>query len=346
MGRIVSADSWYQLFLAVLRAAYEGTTSFGGRVYVFEPRLLRAYDFLRKRDSPQDKFDEFLSSLDPRFFDVAKSELYRKGKGWIDRSIQSGDARLSELEDEDRYLIPRYSKDRTVGIDTTSIDERVRAIGIFVIPDASAGERYLGKHLKLPKTKNHAEWKWTKLNQGYKKSAMNCFKTCLAVCAEAALVIETDALTRAKGHYKTRIENLVEGCFSGYEKTEGQRRATLRGAFFSLINNTQVHCDPDFHPLSSEEVVRILVRQLAKSNSFSHPFVPVNVPLKSHESHTIQIADILIGAFKELRKGGQQVDPFARLNFDKRKIRRFGSVARVSYFLRGQVVDQAQPTVS
>jgi hypothetical protein len=84
---------------------------------------------------------------------VAKSELYRKGKGWIDRSIQSGDARLSELEDEDRYLIPRYSKDRTVGIDTTSIDERVRAIGIFVIPDASAGERYLDKHLKLPKKK-------------------------------------------------------------------------------------------------------------------------------------------------------------------------------------------------
>ena len=124
-----------------------------------EPRLLRAYDFLRKRDPPQDKFDEFLSSLDPRFFEVAKSELYRKGKGWIDRAIQSGDARLSELEDEDRYLIPRYSRDRTVGTYTTSIDQHVRAIGIFVIPDASAGERYLGKHLKLPRTKNRAEWK-------------------------------------------------------------------------------------------------------------------------------------------------------------------------------------------
>jgi hypothetical protein len=159
VGRIVSADSWYQLFLAVLRAAYEGTASFGGRVYVFKPRLLRAYDLLRKRDRPRDKFDEFLSSLDPRFFDVAKSELYRKDKGWIDRSVHSGDARLPDTEDEDRCLIPRYSKDRTFGIDTTSIDERVRAIGIFVIPDAFAGELYLAKHLKLPKTRNHAEWK-------------------------------------------------------------------------------------------------------------------------------------------------------------------------------------------
>ncbi len=342
----MSADSWYQLFLTVLRAAYEGTTSFGDRVYLFDPRLLRPYDFLRKRDSPRDKFDEFFSSLDPKFFDVAKSELYRKGKGWIDRAIQSGDARLSELADEDKYLIPRYSKDRTIGIDTTSINENVRAIGIFVIPDASAGERYFGKHLKLPKTKDHAEWKWTKLNDTYKKLVTANFRACLAVCAEAAIVIETDALTGAKGHHKTRVENLVEGCFSGYEKTEGQRRTTLRRAFFSLINNTQVHCDPDFHPLSSEEVVRIVVRQLAKAISFSHPFVPVNVPLKSHESSTIQITDILVGAFKELRKGNQKTDPFNRLHFDKRKIRRFGSVARASYFLRGEVVDQAQPTVS
>lgn len=330
----MSSDSWYQLFITVLRAAYEGRASFGGQVYAFEPRLLRRYDLLRKRGPPRDKFDEFLSLLDPKFFDVAKSELYRKEKGWIDRSVQSGDARLSDTEDEDRYLIPRYSKDRTVGIDTSSIDERVRAIGIFVIPDASAGELYFAKHLKLPKTRNHAEWKWTKLNDSYRKSTMNCFKTCLTVCAEAALVIETDALTEAKAHHKTRIENLVEGCFSGYEKTEGQKRATLRTAFFSLINNTQVHCDPDFHPLSSEEVVRTLVRQLAKANSYSHPFVPVNVPLHSYESPTIQIADILVGAFKELRKSGQQVNPFARLYFDKRKIRRFGSVARASYFLR------------
>jgi len=50
-------------------------------------------------------------------------------------------------------------------------------------------------------------------------------------------------------------------------------------------------------------VVRIVVRQLDKVNSFSHPFVPVNVPLKSDESSTIQITGILIGAFKELREG-------------------------------------------
>jgi hypothetical protein len=343
---MTSADSWYQLFLTVLRASYEGTATFGDRVYTFEPRLLEAYDILRKRDPPQDEFDEFLAALDARFFDVAKSELYRKGKGWIDRATQSEHARVSELEDENRYLIPRYSKDRTVGIDTSSVGEQVRAVGIFVIPDASAGEKYLGKHLKLPKTKNHPEWKWSKLNDAYKRMVMDKFGRCLAVCSEAALVIETDALTRAKGHSKTRMENLVEGCFSGYEKTEGQRRRELRKAFFSLVNGTQVHCDPDFHPMSSEEVVRILVRQLAKDDSFFNAFTPVNVPLKSHESHTIQITDILLGAFKDLRRNDRSVGPFSRLHFDKRKIRRFGSVAKVSYFLGRRVGDQVQPTVT
>jgi hypothetical protein len=67
---IMSADSWYQLFLTVLRASYEGTATFRDRVYTFEPRLLEAYDILRKRDPPQDKFDEFLAALDQRFFDV------------------------------------------------------------------------------------------------------------------------------------------------------------------------------------------------------------------------------------------------------------------------------------
>jgi hypothetical protein len=89
-------------------------------------------------DPSRDKFDEFLSSLDPRFFDAAKSDLYRKEKGWIDRSVQSRDARLSGTEGEHRYLIPRYSTDRTIAIDTTPIHERLRAIGIFVTSDASA----------------------------------------------------------------------------------------------------------------------------------------------------------------------------------------------------------------
>jgi len=346
VGKRVSTDSWYQFFLNVLRAAYEGAVTFGGHDYTFQPRLLQAYDVLRKRDPPQDRFDEFLASLDPRFFDVAKSELYRKGKGWIDRAVQSGQARLLELGDDTKCLIPRYSKDRTVGIDTSSIDEHVRAIGIFVVSDAPAGEGYLAKHLKLPKTRNHSEWKWTKLNDTYKKLVTDNFRACLAVCAEAALVIETDVLTGAKGHHKTRVENLVEGCFSGYEKTDGQRRKALRGTFFSLINNTQVHCDPDFHPLSPQDVVRILVKQLAKDDSFSRSFTPVNVPLKSHESSTIQIADILIGAFRELRKNGRPIDPFARLHFDKRKIRRFGLVAQAFYFLREHVADQVQPNVT
>jgi hypothetical protein len=143
-----------------------------------------------------------------------------------------------------------------------------------------------------------------------------------------------------------KLTNLVEGCFSGYERTEGEKRKQLRSLFYSLINNTPVHCDPDFTPVSPEDVVRTLVRQLAKTDSGFDRFTPMNVPLRSHGSTPIQIADLLVGAIRELGVQGLSIQPFENLWFDKRKIRNWkGSSAKAAYFAAKEDSSRAQSTV-
>jgi len=340
-----SADSRYDFFVAILHAVYCGSIQYKTHKYQFKPRLLRAYDLLRKIDKPRDDFDRFVAALDPRFVSAAKSELYRTRKGWIDKAISSGDARIVEIDGQE-YLVPRFSKNRTVGIDTSSIDPDIRLIGTFIVPDEGACGVYFDKHLGLPKTHNHAEWKWNKLNPNHRRTVLSRFEEFVRICCEAGLLIETDVLSKGKAHFRDRLTNLVEGCFSGYQNSQGKARADLRAFFFSLINNTPVHCDSDFHPLATEDVVRTLVRQLAKVDSHFQSFAPVNVALRSHESLTIQIADILVGAIKELRKNKLSVEPFKQLSFDMRKIRHFNSsFAKSAYFVAKNLAGQVQPTV-
>lgn len=312
--------------------------------HVFSPRLLRPYDLLRKIDKPQDDFERSISQLDQRFVAAAKSEMYRTSKGWIDKAVSQQEVRLLSI-DNLQYLVPRFTKTRTVGIDTTSIG-RTRLIGIFVIPDDNAGATFFEKHLGLPKTHNHAEWKWSRLNTSYQSAVLKEFDVALRVCCEAGLLIETEIVSYGKGHTKDKLTNLVEGCFSGYETSDGERRKQLRSLFYSLINNTPVHCDPDFTPVSPEDVVRTLVRQLAKTDSGFNRFTPVNVPLRSQESTPIQIADILVGAIRELRVEGLSIQPFEDLWFDKRKIRTWkGSSAKAAYFAAKEDISRAQSTV-
>jgi hypothetical protein len=330
-----------------VNGTFQGNLNIGNDHFDFSPRIFRPYDLLRKIDKAKvslDNFDRAISQLDQRFVAAAKSEMYRTRRGWIDKAVSEQKIRMLSIDDT-QYLIPRLSKTRTVGIDTSSIDTR-RLIGIFIVPDENAGASLFDKHLQLPKTHNHAEWKWSKLNDSYRDTVLKEFNIVLEVCCEAALLIDTDLLSSGKGHVKDKLTYLVEGCFSGYERLFGEKRKQLRSLFYSLINNTPVHCDSDFTPVTPEDVVRTLVRQLAKTDSGFNQFTPLNVPLRSHESTSIQIADILVGAIKELKVQGRSIQPFEDLWFDKRKIRSWeSSSAKPAYFVNKEVSRRAQPTV-
>ena len=326
-------DSWYGLFLQLVRDAFTGgTVSRGSETFTFDPRLVQPYDFLRKRVAADD-FARYLDSIDQRFFDVAKSELYRKDRGWIARGAASGKIRIVRI-DSSEVLVPRLSLDYSIGIDSSSIGD-LKVIGIFALPDERSAYTYLEKHLRLPKTHNHEEIRWSKLNKEIRETVCGRFEELVSLCCDAALIIKTNVLSGAKSHVSDRIINLVDGCFSGYEKTAGQERRLLRARFFQMLNNKPVHCDPDFSPLSPGEVVRLLVKRLSKEDGQFAESTPLVAELRSHESQTIQVADILVGATRKLLEEGKTTPSLHQLHFDLRKIRSYPkTTAQCYYFVK------------
>jgi hypothetical protein len=132
---VLTSEDHYELFLRIVRGTFQGSLILGTNHYVFTPRLFRPYDLLKKVDSPLDDFDRFVTKLDSRFVTLAKSEMYRSEKGWIDKAISARHVRQLSI-DTVQYLIPCFTAE-TISIDTTSVD-MIRFIGIFVIPDYGA----------------------------------------------------------------------------------------------------------------------------------------------------------------------------------------------------------------
>ncbi|MDR1991954.1 MAG: hypothetical protein LBQ98_00375 [Nitrososphaerota archaeon] len=102
------------------------------------------------------------------------------------------------------------------------------------------------------------------------------------------LVIKTNVFSEQKGKMATVFANLIEGCFSGFERVPSQAdfRANLKQRFFRAVNRVEVHCDNNFAPLSPEKVVRLLVQTLAKQrHDCFNRYAPLLASLHSHESN-------------------------------------------------------------
>lgn len=331
------AESWNRLFLRIVHDAYVGREyTYDDQSFKLLPRLTTPYDFLRTTKRPRNEFDMLLRSLDPRFTAVAKSEMYRKGKGWIDRGTAGYEGmKIRQISVGNKsYLLPVLSDSAAIGVDTTSMQNRVTVLCFCFIPDPEAGYIYLERHLNLPKTHNHREFKWSRLNQDHKKRVLQNFETVLKICCNALLTIITDTLISPPDKLENILTNLIEGCFSGYERMPGQKtlRPALRRKFFSLANATQVHCDCDFLPLTPSKVVRVFVKTLAKRDGQFEDFTPLLASLRSHESKPIQITDVLVGAIRTKMQRNESMDPIKTLPFDKRKIKHYKRRTTNAYF--------------
>jgi len=318
-------SGWIKLFLSIIRDAYLGKKFiYKGRTFNLKPTLVTPYDFSRKIRHPTNDYEKLLVSLDPRFKDAARAEVYRKTKGWIAQGLQGyHGTRIRRVKvDKNIFLLPGLSDKNSVGIDTSSIEQKTTIMAFCFIPDYEAAYTYLEKHLALPKTHNHEEFKWTKLNPNYKAKLLERFKLLLSISCSAILLIETDAIISPIGKFENIFKNIIEGCFSGYEKdpAHARLRPALRRKFFQLANDVQVHCDKDFPHLASDKAVKLFVQTLAKQNDWYEPYTPLFAPLKSHESKPIQLADIIVGAIKTKIQNNEPLDPLASLAFDKRKI--------------------------
>jgi hypothetical protein len=308
-----------EMFFDIVRAAYLGEEyRLGTTIFKLSPRIARPYDFSRRTIRKADEYERLMSSLDSRFRDAARSDLYRRDTGWLDRGKRDCKIRVIEIDDEP-HIIPTLVQEKTVAIDTSTINNSAMVLGICNIPDFQSAYTYLERHLALPKTHNHKEFRWSKLNPETRQKVLDDFATLLHISCNALLVIKTDALLSPSGKHENIFSNLIEGCFSGYETTEGRFRYSLRKYLYVLTNKTPIHCDADFGPLKPLQVATIYLKRLG--HGLQPDPTPTFVNLRSHESKPIQVADILVGAIRTRLQEGTTSFPLTTLKFDKRKIK-------------------------
>ena len=316
------------IFSSLVRATFLGEPyRLGENNYVLKPVLLGKYDLLRSIPNPASEFDRLVRDLPAEFKSVARTELYRKSAGWIERGEK--DRRFKEIELEGKpFIVPILGKS-SVGIDTSG-DSEFTYICIACFDDAECGYAYLEKHLQLPKAEQPAELKWAKLNYNLRRSLVGNLGVLLKMAANAILVIKTNALIKPEEKRTDAFIKLISGSFSGYEKMQGEFRVGLREKFFSLTNDAPIHCDADFSPTSTDKIVRQLVKTLSAGKSFT----PIHVGLKSEESHPIQMADIICGATKNLIQQGRFSEVgMSQMPFDN-KLNGKSKDAKIYYWTR------------
>ncbi len=315
-------------FSGLARATFLGETyHLDNNSYVLQPALLGKYDLLRSITNPASEFDRLVRDLPSEFKSVARTELYRKNAGWIERGER--DRRFKEIElDGKPFIIPILSKG-SVGIDTSS-DSGLTYICIACFDDAECGYTFLERHLKLPKAIEPTEFKWSKLDSDNRNAVVSALPGLVKMSTNAILVIKTNALVSPEEKTTDAFIKLIDGCFSGYERLQGEFRVRLRQRFFSLTNDVAVHCDADFSPTTTEKIVRHLVRVVSGGSAYT----PLLASLKSEESHPIQVADVICGAAKALiREGRLSEAGLEQLPFNNR-LKGKGKEAKAYYWTR------------
>ena len=338
MSGAAKDQNWIELFFEIIEKVYAGSRfTYKNQSYQLKPTLVRPADFYRRVGTPDSSFTSLLKNLDVTFKTVARSEVYRAGTGWIDQGIKgfNGKKIFRISVGKESFLIPDFASGRSVGIDTSGLGDDETVIAISCIPDYLGAYSFLELHKQLPKDHVKNELHWVKLNQSYRDALLSEFELVLSICCDGLLVIKTNALIDRKDPAETLFNNLMEGCFSGYETdpSQGQLRPAIRQKFFGMVNGTAIHCDNDFRPLVPIKIAKSVVTTLARRNGFLELCTPLCAALGSHESKPIQISDIIVGMIRTKLSNNESVAPLKPLYFDARKMKKYrGNLPKVYYW--------------
>lgn len=285
----------YELFTEVVRCGFLGGRHIiGDKSYTLEPTLIRRYDFLRSKPEfePRNEMNRLFNDFPSDFKGTAKSELYRRDGGWIERGYQEGKVKQFKIK-KDHFLVPILSRS-TIGIDTSS-DEKDTYICFAFFDNYKSGYYYLENFLKLPKSKNNKpEFKWNKLNSEYRKVVLDNLDYVLKISCTNVMMVKTNALKNADEKLIDVFIKIIAGWFDNYNYI-ASKRIQLRKELFKLANGNPIHCDADFQPLTPDKIVKYFVKMLADGNTFD----ALHDEKDSHESEPIQLTDILCGALKQ-----------------------------------------------
>ena len=332
--------SWIELFFEIIEKAFKGGTfDYNKENFRLQPTLVRPADFYRRTfGSSLTSYESLLKALDPDFKSLARGEVYRVRKGWIAQGLRGYKRHMIRriVVDNDVFLMPNLSQIPSVGIDTSGgLPNNNTVLVICSIPDYESAYYFLEHHMKLPKTRQRNEFHWSKLNTIYRQSLLSKYRLTLSICCDGILVIKTNAFNDRRDKMQNLFKNLIEGCFSGYERQPVQEtlRPALKKKFFNKLNGIQMHCDADFRPLTPNRVVRLLLQTLAKkSGGFFEKYTPLFADLRSHESEPIQIADIIAGLVRTIINNGEPMEPLRLLPFDLRKMKKYSDNPPKAYF--------------
>jgi len=330
---------WIDLFLDIIETAYLGSDfQYEKQTFRLQPTLVQPADFYRRTfGSSLTSYESLLKALDPVFKSLASSEVYRVRTGWIAQGLKGYNGRRIRriVVGKDIFLIPDLSRQPSIGVDTSGCGNNDSVVVVCLIPDYEGAYVWLERHLKLPKDHIKKEFHWSKLNSTYRNELLNKFELTLSICCDGLLVIKTNALNERRGKIENLFKNLIEGCFSGYERDPKQKdlRPNLKRKFFNAVNRVPIHCDADFRPLTPEKVVRLLVQTLAKRDGGRfEEYTPLFANLHSHESQPIQIADLMAGAIKTVIENEKSKELLHLLPFDLRKMKRYSDNPPKAYY--------------
>jgi hypothetical protein len=314
----------YDIFIDAINEVFFGCDfKYQDKYRRLNPTILSTNDILKKNPEPITLFDMYLESLPDSFKETARSEMYRKDTGWIPRGLNEQRIRFYSIEDR-TYLVPLLSTP-TVGIDSSGLTDS-RTIVICFFDNYNAAIEYFCNHLKIPKSSSQIEYKWNKLNQYNRSIVLENFIHIISMSCRGILAIHTNFIEKMRMMNTNIFTNMIDGCFTGYRNDPRQNlsfRNNLRSEFFSLCNNIPIHCDPDFLPLKSGRVVRLLVRVLSRINNRPQPCTPLHAEVTSEESNPIQVADLIAGVVSQkILQGEDPPNLFHRLFFDARKLHR------------------------
>lgn len=285
----------YDLFTEIIRCSFLGRKHIiNDKHYTLEPTLIRRYDFLRSEPEfgPRNEMNRLFSDLSSDFRSTAKSELYRKSGGWIDRSYQDRKVKQFKIE-KDHYLVPILSK-TAIGIDTSS-DETDTFVCFAFFDNYKSGYHYLENFLRIPKSRTaKPEFKWNKLNPECRKKVLDNLEYLLKISCTNLIMVRTNALKNPDEKLIDVFIKLIRGWFDNYDHISSHR-IQLQKELYKLANDNPVHCDADFQPLTPDKIVKYFVKILANGNDYD----PLHAEKESHESEPIQLTDILCGALKQ-----------------------------------------------
>jgi len=330
----------YEIFLETVKNVFSGCTFQHENILrELSPTIVSTSDFLRYFEEPKNPYEMYLKQLPESFKRAVRSELYRAETGWITRS--NNEKRVLQYQFERQtYLIP-ILLDPAVGIDSSGTPESTIIVFAFY-DNYGAAISYLENHLHIPKSKNPTEFKWNKLDPKYKRVIHQNIDVILNLSCKAVFIVNTNFINILRKMTTNIFINIIDGCFTGYEKDPVQNinfRRELRHKLFDCINNIPTHCDSDFLPLRPEKIVRLLVRLLSKYNGEPQQNLPLYAPLTSEESEPIQVTDLLAGVINMKTSNEENPPhPFSQLFFNTKKLskkyRNAGVFVKAHYWLR------------